>query len=212
LGFSEKEMKHLSYGMVLLPEGKIKSREGLVVEADDIIEKVRKLAEKEITKRTRLSKSKLNERSKKIALASIKYMLLKSDIKKDLVFNPKESISFDGNTGAYILYSYARANSIIKKIRKINKIKIKELNEKEIEIIKELSLFPNLVLSAYRSLNPSLIANYSYRLSKLFNEFYNSYRVLGSENEVFRIYLVKTFKQTIKNSLYLLGIETVEEM
>ncbi len=282
LGFEKKDMRHISYGMVVLPEGKMKSREGNIVDADDLIENVRVLAEKEIIKRVsqshslssqvrkkeiensefssqvrkkeiensefssqvrkkinspalfssqvrkkinspalfssqvrkreKFSKAELEKRSLAIALASIKYMLLKTDIRKDILFNPKESVSFDGDTGAYILYSYARASSIIKKSPKEKKFEIKELNEKEIELVKKLSFFPDVVASAYKNLNPSLIANYSYHLAQLFNEFYNSCKVIGSEQEFFRLALVQSFQQVLKNSLFLLGIETIEEM
>jgi arginyl-tRNA synthetase len=112
----KENLFHLSYGMVNLPEGKMKSREGTVVDADDLMDKVQDLVKKELEKRAKLSKKELESRSLTIALAAIKYMLLKVDIKKDMTFNPKESISFEGDTGPYLLYSYARANSILKKV------------------------------------------------------------------------------------------------
>ena len=212
LGFKGKEMKHISYGMVNLPSGKMKSREGKVVDADDLIEQVRILAEKELKKREKLSKAELEKRSLTIALAAIKYMLLKIDIKKNILFNPKESIDFEGNTGPYILYSYVRAGSILKKAPEQKKFEVYELENKEIELVKKLSQFPEAVLNANKNLNPSVIANYSYQLAQIFNEFYHRCKVIGSEQEAFRLALVQSFRQVIKNSLKLLGIDTVEKM
>jgi arginyl-tRNA synthetase len=202
LGF-EKEMHHLSYGMVNLPEGKMKSREGTVVDADDIIEKVQNLVKKELEKREKISKKELEKRSLIIALASIKYMLLKVDIKKEMIFNPKSSISFEGDTGPYILYTYARASSIIRKIPKSKeKDYFEKLHEKEIALTKKF----------YKNLNPSLIANYAYQLAQTFNEFYHACPVKDSENESFRLGLVKSSRQILKNSLNLIGIDVLEEM
>ena len=204
---------HLSYGMVNLPEGKMKSREGTVVDADDLIEKVQNLGKKELKTRQKISKRELEKRSLQIALAAIKYMLLKVDIKKDTVFNPKESISFEGDTGPYIQYTYARANSILKKAKQKNiPLKICELNPHETELIKKLSQFKETVSSSYRNLNPSLIASYSYQLAQLFNEFYHCCPVLGDKKEKFRLGLVNATQQVLKNTLYLLGIEAIREM
>lgn len=212
LDFENKGMIHLSYGMVNLPEGKMKSREGTIVDADDLIEKVRLMAEKELKKREKLSKSELKKRSLIITLAAIKYMLLKIDARKNMLFNPKESINFEGNTGPYILYSYARASSIMKKAPEQKKFKVYDLEPKETELIKKLSQFPEIVFDAYKNLNPSIIANYSYQLAQIFNEFYHACKVISSEQEAFRLALVQSFRQVLKNSLKLLGIETLEEM
>lgn len=212
LGFENKEMIHLSYGIVNLPEGKMKSREGTVVDADDLIEKIRILAEKELKKREKLSKKELEKRSLIIALAAIKYMLLKVDIRRNMLFNPKESVSFEGDTGPYLLYSYARASSIMKKAVGQKKFRVYDLEDKEIALVKKLSRFPDVVLNARKNLNPSVIANYSYQLAQTFNEFYHSCRVIGSKQEAFRLALVQSFRQVLKNSLELLGIKTLEEM
>ncbi|MFH1918009.1 MAG: arginine--tRNA ligase [Nanoarchaeota archaeon] len=212
LGFKNKGLKHLSYGMVNLPEGKMKGREGTVVDADDLIEKVQELVKKELISRAKLSKRELEKRSLVISLAAIKYFLLKIDIKKDMLFNPKASINFEGDTGPYILYSYARASSILRKAGVQGKFNIGEMEPKELELVKKLSQFPDVVLRAYNSLNPSLIANYSFQLAKLFNEFYHACPVIGSENESFRLALVEAFRRVLGNSLNLLGIETLEEM
>lgn len=212
LGF-EKQMHHLSYGMVELPEGKMKSREGTVVDADDLIDKVQNLVKKELNSRAKLSNSELEKRSLIIALSAIKYLLLKVDIKKNMIFNPKESISFEGDTGPYILYSYARASSILRKIKKQSKpITIKELKRTEIELSKKLGEFKEISLKAYRQLNPTIIAAYAYQLSQIFNEFYHECPVLGSEREYFRKGLVESFKQVLGISLNILGIEALEEM
>lgn len=209
----EKENVHLSYGMVNLPEGKMKSREGTVVDADDLIEKIQNLVKTELKKREKLSKTELEKRSLIIALSAIKYMLLRVDSKKEMLFNPKESINFEGETGPYILYSYARANSILKKIKDVpRRIVIKNLEKKEIELIKKLEEFKTVVLKSYTTLNPSLIANYAYQLAQTFNEFYHECPVLNSKRIQFRAGLVRSFKQVAKNALNLIGIETLEKM
>jgi arginyl-tRNA synthetase len=207
----------------------MKSREGTVIDADDLIDKVQKLVKKELNSREKLSKKELESRSLKIALASIKYFLLKVDIKKNMIFNPKESINFEGDTGPYIQYSYARASSILNKIKKIKKPKFRikrifnlfnsqtnssksDLDKKEKELIGKLSQFKEVVYNSYKNLNPSLIANYSYQLAQIFNEFYHACPVIGSERQDFRLKLVKSFRQVLKNSLFLLGIETIEKM
>ncbi len=212
LGF-EKEMHHLSYGMVALPEGKMKSREGIIVDADDLINNVQRLVKEELVKRQKLSGKELEKRSLIISLASIKYMLLKVDVKKDMLFNPKESISFEGDTGPYLQYSYARASSILKKAKiKKDKFKIDELENEEFNLIKKLSEFPEVISKSYNTLNPSAIANYSYQLAQTFNEFYHACPVIDSEKQELRLELVKTFRIVLKNSLYLLGIEVIDRM
>lgn len=213
LGYNFEGLKHLSYGMVNLPEGKMKSREGTVVDADDLIDEVQNLVKKELKSRDKLSTKLLEEKSLKIALAAIKYILLKVDTRKDMIFNPKESIDFEGDTGSYILYSYARASSILKKIKKFEKnYPLEELEDKEIALVKKLAEFKELVLKSYRDLNPSIIANYSYQLSQVFNEFYHNCPVVNSEKQSFRANLVICFKQVLKNSLQLIGMEPLERM
>ncbi len=215
LGFKDKEMNHISYGMINLPHGKMKSRQGDVVDADDLIEEVRLLAVKELKKRSKgkLSKQELEKRSLAIALAAIKYLLLKVDIRKTMLFNPKESVSFDGDTGPYLLYTYARASSIIRKSSEsLKRFEVSELKDSEIELAKKLLQFPEIVVSSYKNLNPSTIANYAYQLAQKFNEFYQKCKVIGSEQETFRLALVESTRQVLKNALALLGIETIEEM
>ena len=215
LGFNYKNLKHLSYGMVNLPEGKMKSREGTVVDADNLIKEVQDLVKKELTSREKISKKELESRSLKIALSAIKYFLLKVDSKKNMLFNPKESISFEGDTGPYLLYSYARASSILRKSKnKLNKnnFQIKNISEHELKLLKKLSQFPEVVSNSYNTLNPSLIANYSYQLTQIFNGFYHSCPVINSEQELFRLALVKSFRYVLENSLKLLGIEIIDKM
>lgn len=215
LGFNTDELKHLSYGMVNLPEGRMKSREGTIVDADDLIKEVQNLVKKELKSRDKLSKKQLEDKSLNIALAAIKYILLRVDTKKDMVFNPKESIDFEGETGPYLLYSYARACSILSKLK--NKTSdsekdLKELDYKEAELVKKLEDFKDIVKKSFIELNPSIIANYSYQLSKIFNEFYHACPVIGSEKQYFRVALVASFKEVLGKSLTLMGIEPMEKM
>lgn len=213
LKFDTSKLKHLSHGLVNLPEGRLKSREGTKVDADDIIEKVQDLVKKELISREKLSKKELEERSLKIALSAIKHMLLRVDAKKNMFFNPKEAIKFEGDTGAYLLYSYARANSILKKAKsKKNKPSNFNLMKEEGELVKKISNFSEIVIKSYENMNPSLIANYACQLAQSFNEFYQFCPVVGSDNEEFRISLVKAFSYVMKNSLSLLGIEAIERM
>lgn len=216
LGFNTNELKHLSYGLVNLPEGRMKSREGTVVDADDLIKEVQDLVKKELKSREKISKKQLEDKSLNIALAAIKYLLLRVDTKKDMVFNPKESIDFEGDTGPYLLYSYARACSILSKLdtKKTSspEKEFQELEEQEVAMVKKLAEFKNIPQKAFAELNPSIIANYAFQLSKIFNEFYHACPVIGSEKQTFRIELVKSFKQVLGKSLTLIGIEPMEKM
>lgn len=212
------KIKHLSFGMVRLPEGKMSSRTGHNILYSDFMNKVIAHAKKEIKKRyPKIKAESLNARALKISIASIKYSMLKQGEQKDLIFDIKESLNFEGNSGPYIQYSYARASSILKKSKNISKEvsdeAFEKLEDKETELIKKMSEFSDVVSRAYENLNPSDIANYSYQLGQTFNEFYHACPVLGSEEkESFRISLVESFRQILKNSLYLLGIDVVEEM
>jgi arginyl-tRNA synthetase len=151
--------------------------------------------------------------AKKVGIGAVKYAILKNGNNKIIQFNLEDALNFEGDTGPYLLYSYARASSILRKAKTKNKDKkIKLISEKEFELVKKLSQFPEIVLSAYKTLNPSVIANYSYQLAQTFNEFYHTCPVINSENEKLRLELVKSFRIVLKNSLNLLGIETLEEM
>ena len=207
----ENSPEVIHYSFILLnSQGKSKkmsTRKGDVVLLEDFLDELIAKAEKEIKKR----KTKGN--SEAVAAAALKYKILKNSPNKSINFDVDEALNFEGDTGSYLLYSYARASSILKKAPKQKAFKISDLEEKEIELVKKLSQFPEIVLGAYKSLNPSIISSYSYQLAQIFNEFYHTCKVIGSEQqESFRIALVQAFRQVLKNSLKLLGIETVEEM
>lgn len=209
-----KNCGHIYHGHYLDKNGKrFRTRKGKTVCMEDILNETLVMAEKEIKKREpKISKRELKERATRIAISAIFYGDLKNNHKNNIVFDIKKFVSFDGNTGPYILYSYARASSIMKKAPKEKKFEVYDLEETEVALVKKLSQFPEIVLNAYKSLNPSVIANYSYQLAQIFNEFYHACRVIGSEQETFRLALVQSFRQVLKNSLELLGIETIEEM
>jgi len=205
---------HLSYGMVELPEGKMKSREGTVVDADDLITETQKLAAVEIRTRYSLSDDEIERRSLKIALAAIKYQLLRVDTAKNMLFDPKKAISFEGDTGPYLLYSYARAASILRKAEATpsGTPKIDDISKSERSLLKKIGFFPEAATMAYDKLSPSVVAGYAFELAQSFNEFYHNSPVLGSDKEAFRLQLVAVFKTTLKKCLWLLGIEEIEEM
>ncbi len=210
-----KDCVHIDHGLYLDSKGKkFSTREGKTVLMENILEKTKSLAEKEIKKRAKkISKKELEKRAFRVAISAIFYGDLKNNRKKDAVFDIKKFISFEGDTGPYLMYSYARATSILNKSStSLKKFEVNELEEKETELVKKLSQFPDAVLNAYRNLNPSVIANYSYQLAQVFNEFYHLCKVIGSEQETFRLALVESFRQVLKNSMGLLGIDTIEEM
>ena len=201
------EVIHYSFILLRGKSKKMSTRKGDVVLLSDFIKEAVDKAEKELSKR------KTKADSKSIAISAIKYSILKNNPNKVILFDLEESLSFEGDTGPYILYSYARAGSILKKAKFKAKLEItKDLEQKEIELVKKLSQFPEIILNSYKNLNPSLIANYSYQLAKIFNEFYHACPVIGSENQSFRISLIEAFRYVLKNSLNLLGIKTIERM
>ncbi|NLD91085.1 MAG: arginine--tRNA ligase [Fibrobacter sp.] len=206
------KIKHLSYGMVELPEGRMKSREGTVVDADDLVKETQSLATEELKERYTLTQEEMNDRSLKIALSAIKYTLLRIDILKNMMFDPKKAISFEGDTGPYLLYSYARASSIIRKSTATTPVAIGFLNASEVKLIKKLNYFSSSVNFSYEKLSPSVIANYAFELAQCFNEFYHGCKVIGSNEESFRIQLVKSFRSVLGNCLWILGIDSIEEM
>ena len=221
LGFSWSEnLFHLSYGMVDLPSGKMKSREGTVVDADDLMMEMTNTA-KEISqnlgKLEGLSDDEKNNIYKTVGLGALKYYILKVDPKKRILFDPKESVDFQGNTASFIQYSYARIQSILNGINfELSKDKYeRKLEDKEKELIKQIDLFPCVIKSAANSHNPSLIANYIYDLVKSFNSFYQSLPILKSafeDKKTFRVELSKLVGITIKNGFVLLGIGVVDRM
>ncbi len=198
----------IHYSFILIKEGKkMSTRKGDVVLLSDFIKEAVDKAEKELSKR------KTKADSKSIAISAIKYSILKNNPNKAILFDLEGSLSFEGDTGPYLLYSYVRAGSILKKAKIKAKPEItKDLEQKEIELVKKLSQFPEIILNSYKNLNPSLIANYSYQLAQVFNEFYHTCPVIGSKNQSFRISLIEAFRYVLKNSLNLLGIKTIERM
>ncbi len=221
LGFEwAKNLFHLSYGMVDLPSGKMKSREGTVVDADDLIQEMSDTAEeisKELGKLEDYSEDDKNELYKKIGLGALKYYILKVDPKKRILFDPKESIDFQGNTGPFIQYTYARIQSILRKanLNDVHNVVEVTLHDKEKQLIKQLELFPEVIQNAAEQHSPALVANYTYDLVKDFNSFYQNVSILGADSDEeknFRVALSKLVSQTIKNALQVLGIEVPERM
>jgi len=210
------KLKHLSYGMVDLPTGKMKSREGLVVDADELIADMNlkaKIISESLGKINDLSKTEQSKLYNQIALGALKYHILKVDPKKRILFDPNESIDFNGNTGPFIQYTYARIKSLLKKNKNNSSFSDVILFEKEKNLIIHLNDFPNVILNSYKTLNPALIANYVYDLVKLYNSFYQSFSVLGNDEiNSFRILLSKKVGSYIKKSMSLLGIDVPERM
>jgi arginyl-tRNA synthetase len=225
LGFKwGKDLVHFSYGMVELPNGKMKSREGTVVDADDLIEKMITDAynvSKEMGKNTDIDEAEAREIARKVGLGALKYFILKVDARKNMLFNPAESIDFNGNTGPFIQYTYARICSILRKANEAG-ISMPEslasdvkLEEKEISLIQKLNDFASAVKEAGQNYNPSSIANYCYELTKEYNQFYHDFSILKEEDEdkkLFRLVLSKTVAKIIKEGMGLLGIEMPERM
>ncbi len=221
LGFEwAKHLYHLSYGMVDLPSGKMKSREGTVVDADDLIDEMAKTAEEiseELGKLDGYSAEEKKALYKTIGLGALKYYILKVDPKKRILFDPKDSIDFQGNTGPFIQYTYARIQSILRKAdtetNRINTTLV--LHDKERELIKHLQVFPEVVQQAASQHSPALIANYTYDLVKGFNSFYQNVSILGADEadeKQFRIALARVVAQTIKNAFGILGINVPDRM
>jgi|APSaa5957512576_1039674.scaffolds.fasta_scaffold00545_13 arginyl-tRNA synthetase len=202
----------LPFGMVRFPEGKMSSRTGNNVLYSDFLKNVKDVASGRLKDRGENPGKKLDEKALKIAIASIKYSMLKQDPKKNIIFDPNAAVAFEGDTGPYLLYSYARASSIVRKVKSKKKVKILDLKSEEIKLLKKIDSFGDVVAKAYDSLAPNLIANYCYELAQMFNEFYHACPVLGSVEEGFRLALVKKFRDVLKSGLDLLGIEVVEEM
>ncbi|MBS3077049.1 arginine--tRNA ligase [Candidatus Pacearchaeota archaeon] len=215
LGYSwAKNCVHIEHGLYLGKDGKkFATRKGKTVFMEDIIEETKELAKREIAKREKLSSKQLDERALKIALAAIFYGDLKNHRSGDIVFDLQRFLSFEGNTGPYLLYSYVRACSILRKAKsKTAKVSIQALSEKEKKLVTKLGAFPDVVKISYEQLAPNMVANYAFELAQAFNEFYHAEQVIGSEQEGFRLILVRAFTQTLKNSLNLLGIEALEQM
>ena len=219
LGFKwGKDLTHFSYGMVELPEGKMKSREGTVVDADDLmdtmVEGAREMAAGRLGDMTA---EEASEVSRMVGMGALKYFLLKVDPKKNMLFNPKESIDFNGNTGPFIQYTYARIQSLIRKAGDFNPADTPDVepNAKECALIMKIADFPNTVADAGRNYSPAIIANYAYDLAKEYNQFYHDYSILREENEsVKRLRLLISYAtaRTLRSAMSLLGIEMPERM
>ena len=224
LGFKwGKDLVHFSYGMVELPEGKMKSREGTVVDADDLMDEMVNTAKEmsmQLGKLNDCSKEEADKISTIIGLGALKYFILKVDPRKNMTFNPKESIDFNGNTGPFIQYTYARIQSVLRKAAADNISETfdnanVEPNEKEISLIQRLADFPALVEEAGKTYSPALIANYAYDLVKEYNQFYHDYSILREENadiRAFRLSLSRTVGDTVRRAMWLLGIDVPERM
>ncbi len=226
LGFKwGKDLVHFSYGMVELPNGKMKSREGTVVDADDLIasmiQNARTLSEDKVNKLEDITEAEKNEIARIVGLGALKYFILKVDARKNMLFNPEESIDFNGNTGPFIQYTYARIRSILRKAA-AQGIAIPTavadnapMNEKEIALIQKMNDFGAAVAQAGVDYSPSGIANYCYELTKEFNQFYHDYSILNADTEdekTIRLVLAQNVAKVIKNGMELLGIEVPERM
>ena len=223
LGFKwGKELTHFSYGMVELPNGKMKSREGTVVDADDLMQLMVDDALKtsmELGKFDDMSEEERNEIARIVGMGALKYFILKVDARKNMLFNPEESIDFNGNTGPFIQYTYARIRSILRKAPSISSLtshpSTTSLTSKEIELIQKMNEFGAAVEQAGKDYSPSGIANYCYELTKVFNQFYHDYSILNEPDEqkkLLRLVLAKNVAKIIKNGMGLLGIEVPERM
>ena len=225
LGFKwGKELVHFSYGMVELPNGKMKSREGTVVDADDLMEEMVSAARRtseELGKFADMTENERNEIARIVGMGALKYFILKVDARKNMLFNPEESIDFNGNTGPFIQYTYARIRSIMRKAEAEGIVlptvlpDTLPLNEKEVQLIQKLNSFEAVVEQAGKDYSPSGIANYCYELTKDFNQFYHDYSILNAESgeaKTLRLALAKNVAKTIKNGMQLLGIEVPERM
>ena len=221
LGYEWAEnLFHLSYGMVELPSGKMKSREGTVVDADDLMAEMTTTAQQISEDLGKLDGYSVEEKASlynTIGLGALKYYMLKVDPKKQMMFNPEESVDFNGNTGPFIQYTYARIQSILRKATfdYSKQVTFSELHEKEKELIKQVQLFPEVIQSAAENHSPALVANYTYDLVKEFNSFYQNVSILGEDNldrKIFRVQLSNSVSQVIKSAFGLLGISVPERM
>lgn len=225
LGFKwGKDLVHFSYGMVELPEGKMKSREGTVVDADDLMEEMKRTA-KEVAHtagkldKLGLSEAETDEIAEIVGMGALKYFLLKVDPRKNMVFNPAESIDFNGNTGSFIQYTYARIRSVLRRAKEtsLSRPSYTQVvpNETEISLIQQLSDFPDVISEAGRTYSPALVANYAYELVKTYNRFYHDYNILNEPDEAcrsLRLSLSDAVARIVAEAMWLLGIKVPERM
>jgi arginyl-tRNA synthetase len=210
---------HLSYGMVELPEGKMKSREGTVVDADDLMDEMistaRQMSE-ELGKLETYSEVEKQEIYRKVGMGALKYFILKVDPKKNMTFDPRESVDFNGNTGPFIQYTFARIMSVLRKGEGIDRSAgVLDMNDKELALIRMMYEFPEIIRESADTLNPSLIANFLYELAKEFNQFYHEYSILSAEDPgqvSMRLLIVEVIGKVIESGMEMLGIEVPERM
>lgn len=225
LGFPfGKELVHFSYGMVELPNGKMKSREGTVVDADDLMAQMiadaKELSKDKVLRLTGITEEEQNEIARKVGLGALKYFILKVDPRKNMLFNPEESIDFNGNTGPFIQYTYARIKSVLRKAAEANVMGAEEglqasLSEQEVALVQKLTELPAVIRQAGDDFSPAVICNYAYALAQLFNSFYHDCSIMNEADEqkrAFRLLLAKTVARTIEKTMALLGIEVPERM
>ena len=225
LGFPfGKELVHFSYGMVELPNGKMKSREGTVVDADDLMAQMiadaKELSKDKVLRLTGITEEEQNEIARKVGLGALKYFILKVDPRKNMLFNPEESIDFNGNTGPFIQYTYARIQSVLRKAAEANVLVAAEglqptLTEQEVALVQKLTELPAVIRQAGDDFSPAVICNYAYALAQLFNSFYHDCSIMNEPDEqkrAFRLLLAKTVARTIEKTMALLGIEVPERM
>ena len=225
LGFPfGKELVHFSYGMVELPNGKMKSREGTVVDADDLMAQMiadaKELSKDKVLRLTGITEEEQNEIARKVGLGALKYFILKVDPRKNMLFNPEESIDFNGNTGPFIQYTYARIQSVLRKAAEANVLVAAEglqptLTEQEVALVQKLTELPTVIRQAGDDFSPAVICNYAYALAQLFNSFYHDCSIMNEPDEqkrAFRLLLAKTVARTLEKTMALLGIEVPERM
>ena len=223
LGFPfGKELVHFSYGMVELPNGKMKSREGTVVDADDLMAQMiadaKEISKDKVNTLPDITEDEANEIARMVGLGALKYFILKVDPRKNMLFNPEESIDFNGNTGPFIQYTYARIQSVLRKAQEVQECKnlgVQDLSEKELALIQRLVDYPVAVRQAGDEFSPAVIANYAYALACDFNSFYHDHSILGEADEqkrALRLILAQTVAKVIKSAMALLGIEVPNRM
>jgi len=220
LGYAWAEkLYHLSYGMVELPEGKMKSREGTVVDADDLMDEMVSTARQMSEELGKLGEFESEEReriTRQVGMGALKYFILKVDAKKNMTFDPRESVDFNGNTGPFIQYTYARIRSVLRKGEALTRTMGRQsMNEKEVGLIRMMYEYPDVIKEASRSYNPSLVANFLYELAKEFNQFYHDHSILNAEQQEtvsLRLLLVEAVSRIIESGMDLLGIEVPERM
>ena len=222
LGFPfGKQLVHFSYGMVELPNGKMKSREGTVVDADDLMDKMvadaREISKDKVNTLPDITEAEAQDIAEKVGLGALKYFILKVDPRKNMLFNPEESIDFNGNTGPFIQYSYARIQSILRKAEGAanEEFTVSGLVPKELDLIRRLSEYPSVVKQAGDDFSPAVICNYAYSLACDFNSFYHDYSILNEPDaavRAFRVLLSRCVAKVLERAMYLLGIALPNRM